>query len=286
MLDRARMRPLLPAARVVAPVVTAPLLLALSCSSAPAGTPAGDAAGEGGDASLDVVESGAACVFNRDCPDGQRCDCSSAGCRCAVGARGTGKAGIDACSSPLDCASGLCVEGTAGSVCSGPCDEGCGDKLARCVDVATIGRICARALPTGATGAFGGRTFTFDHAYFGWDLGDAGPVATTLELHAGSDGACPPPKKDPQGTIVVAGLPGLLAAKSYPGLTATLLGFDAALPVKSSAKTVSVALAALESCPSPSTGTCGFDTTVDLSFAEGTVAGRVHAVHCPSMDVK
>lgn len=263
-------------------LAAATLLAGVGCSSTNA--PPTEAAIDGG---LDAVEVGAACVFNQDCPDGQRCDCGAeTGCRCAIGPRGTGKAGVDPCASALDCASGLCVEAASGSVCSGPCAGGCGDKLPRCVDVATIGRICARALPTGATGTFGGRSFTFDHAYFGWDLGDAGPSATTLELHAGSDGTCPPPKKDPQGTIVVAGLPGAVVAKGYPGLTATLLGFDTALPIKSSAKSVTLSLASLEPCAAPPTSACGFDAKVDLVFAEGTVTGTVHAVHCPSMDVK
>lgn len=264
-------------------VVASTLVAAVGCGATPTAEPV-DAAGV--DAGADVAEASGPCVFNQDCPDDQRCDCTSSACRCAVGARGTGKAGVDPCTSPLDCASGLCVEATSGSVCSGPCDAGCGDKLPRCVDVATLGRICVRPSPTGATGTFGGRTFTFDRAYFGWDLGEAGPVATTLELTAGSDGACPPPKKDPLGTIVVAGLPFAVTATSYPGLTATLLGFDTALPIKSSAKSVALSLAALEPCTSPATGTCAFDATVNLSFAEGTVAGTVHAVHCASMDVK
>ena len=254
----------------------------LGCSSDPpasASTPA--------DAS--AVETGAACVFNTDCPIGQRCDCTADGCTCQLGARGTGKAGVDPCSSALDCESGLCVDAATGMVCSGPCAAGCGDKLPRCVDVATIGKICARepVAATGAVGKLSGRTWTFDRAFFGYDLGDAGPTATALELHAGSDGSCPPPKKDPQATVVIAGLPGKLAATSYPGSKATLLGFDPALPIKSTATDVKVDLGKLEACAAPDAAlSCSFDVSVSLVFPEGSVTGVVRAIRCPSMDTK
>lgn len=252
----------------------------LGCSSEPAAGAATDAA---------AAEASAACVFNRDCPADQRCDCTPDGCGCVVGARGAGKSGIDPCASALDCESGLCVEATAGMVCSGPCDAGCVDKLPRCVDVAGIGPICAREspAPAGAAGDLAGRKWSFDRAYFGYDLGDAGPTGTALELHAGSDGTCPPPKKDPQATVIVAGLPGKLAAASYPGLKATLLGFDPALPIKSTASSVEVDVAAIEACPPPDAAlACAFDVRVSLLFAEGSIVGNVRAVRCASMDVK
>lgn len=263
-------------------------LLALACALAACSSSGTDAPVDAGADTAATVESGAPCTFNQDCPDAQRCDCATDACRCAVGPRGKGKAGVDTCTSALDCETGLCVEGTTGFVCSGPCAAGCGAKLPRCVDVASLGPICARAVTSsGATGSFAGRTWAFDHAYFGWDLGDAGPVATSLELHAGSDGSCPPPKKDPQATVVVSGLPGALAAGSHPGLKATLLGLDPALPIKSSATSVTLSAAALEPCAAPDAArACAFDATVALSFAEGTIEGTVHAIHCPSMDLK
>ncbi|MBK7398605.1 MAG: hypothetical protein IPJ34_20480 [Myxococcales bacterium] len=141
--------------------------------------------------------------------------------------------------------------------------------------------------PTGATGSFAGRTWAFDHAYFGWDLGDAGPVATSLELHAGSDGSCPPAEEGSAGDGGGERPPGALAAASYPGLKATLLGLDPALPLKSSATSVTLSAAALEPCAAPDAArACAFDATVALAFAEGTIKGTVHAIHCPSMDVK
>ncbi len=254
------------------------LLAGLGCSSEPsAARPAGAAA----------VEAGGPCVFNDACPEGQRCECGDDACACRVGARGTGRSGVDACASGNDCESALCVASDAGSFCSGPCSAGCGDELPRCVDVATLGPICSPAVRavTGATGAFSGRPFTFDKAYFGYDLGDAGPLATSVELQTGSDGSCPPPKTDPRGTIVLAGLPGTLAARSY-AVKATLIGLDPALPLKSTASSVTLTLAALEPCAPPDARTCAFDATVTIAFPEGTVAGTVRAIHCDSMDVR
>lgn len=230
--------------------------------------------------------SASACVFNGDCPASQRCDCVDDGCTCHEGVRGTGASGVDACVSGADCASGLCVESSSGFVCSGPCDAGCGPKLPRCTDVAGIGRICTREVSSGATGSFSGRTWSFDHAYFGFDFGDAGPTATSLEIHAGSDGTCPPPKKDPQATLVVSGLPGALTATSYPAIKATLLGLDPALPLHATATSVKLSLSSIESCAAPDTFPCAFDASVDVAFAEGTVKGTVHAIHCASMDVR
>lgn len=254
----------------------------LGCSNETATTAPVDGGGEVSG------EAGVACTFNRDCPAAQRCDCAPSGCACAVGARGAGRSGVDPCASALDCESGLCVEAATGMVCSGPCDAGCGEKLPRCVDVAGIGPICARdaAAAAGAVGDLAGRKWSFDRAFFGYDFGDAGATGTALELHAGSDGTCPPPTRDPQATVVVAGLPAKLAAATYPGLKATLLGFDAALPVKSTASSVELEVSALEPCPPPDTLACAFAVTVSLAFPEGTIAGTVRAVRCPSMDLK
>ncbi len=94
---------------------------------------------------------GATCTLNRDCVADARCECSeAAGCACRTGVRGTGKNGLDTCTDGNDCASALCVEGP-GSVyyCSDECasDTGCTGKLPMCLDVAFIGKICARAAP-------------------------------------------------------------------------------------------------------------------------------------------
>ncbi|MEO7110294.1 MAG: hypothetical protein ABI183_07660, partial [Polyangiaceae bacterium] len=82
------------------------------------------------------------------CPASQRCECSEAtGCDCEDGARGTGKNGIDSCTTGDDCASSLCVEGPSGTnVCSDQCTDaaGCTGSLPLCDAIAGIGMICVR----------------------------------------------------------------------------------------------------------------------------------------------
>lgn len=115
--------------------------------AAPTDAPAGDAVSpsnpDGG--------AGATCVFNRDCADGLRCECSeTAGCACRPGARGTGRTGVTVCTSGNDCASSLCVEGPdARSYCSDECTTAamCGGMLPRCIEVSFVGRVCARVPP-------------------------------------------------------------------------------------------------------------------------------------------
>ncbi len=91
--------------------------------------------------------TGAACTFNRECSAADRCECIDSLCTCRTGARGTGKNGIDTCTSGNDCASSLCVEGSDGKeYCSDECatDASCSGALPRCLDVAGLGRICVR----------------------------------------------------------------------------------------------------------------------------------------------
>ncbi|MEO7096796.1 MAG: hypothetical protein ABI175_26290 [Polyangiales bacterium] len=94
------------------------------------------------------AEAGASCTFNRECPPTDRCECIDFDCRCRPGARGRGKNGVDTCTTGEDCASSLCAEGSDGkSYCSDECtsDATCGPALPRCIDVAGLGKICARA---------------------------------------------------------------------------------------------------------------------------------------------
>lgn len=253
------------------------LLLGCSSSESPAASPS--------DASSETAAM--SCNFNDDCADGRRCDCRLDGCTCEIGPRGTGKSGVDSCSSGYDCISGVCVEGTSGFVCSGRCSDGCGDKLPRCANITPFGEICVReppATPTGATGTFGANKFDFAHAFFGYDYADGGAIASTIELHAGYGGGCPPPKSDPRATIVVAGVPVPFVARVHDtGIKATLLGFDPALPIKSSATSAKVEIRAIEKCPSE---VCALDLGVSFAFAEGTVNGSVRATHCDSLDVR
>lgn len=91
------------------------------------------------------------CTFNTDCPTGERCECDEqTGCFCKVGARGTGKSGVDPCKSGDDCETALCNEGTDGSFyCSGPCesDSDCQSKLPICSNIAFLGKVCIRKKP-------------------------------------------------------------------------------------------------------------------------------------------
>lgn len=101
-------------------------------------------------AAPDVPSTNKACTFNADCIDSERCECTeSAGCFCKIGARGTGKSGVDICKDGNDCETALCVEGPkyqTSYYCSGPCssDADCGKMLPICSNIAFIGKICIR----------------------------------------------------------------------------------------------------------------------------------------------
>lgn len=90
------------------------------------------------------------CNVNADCAADQRCECEDeVGCMCAIGVRGTGRNGIDACTSGNDCASALCVEGPEPAdtfYCSDECEsnDDCGGMLPRCIGLLGI---CARTPP-------------------------------------------------------------------------------------------------------------------------------------------
>jgi hypothetical protein len=68
-----------------------------------------------------------------------------------TGVRGTGQLGVDTCTDSNDCASALCVEGPVDGTfyCSDECtDDGdCAGQLPRCIDIAFVGRVCARIPP-------------------------------------------------------------------------------------------------------------------------------------------
>ena len=95
----------------------------------------------------DETNRDGACVFNRECPADQRCDCVDYVCGCADGGRGYGVNGVDTCTVGGDCASSLCVEGSgADFYCTDACgtNDDCVAALPECIDVAFIGRICTR----------------------------------------------------------------------------------------------------------------------------------------------
>lgn len=90
---------------------------------------------------------GAACSFNVDCPSDQRCECSDdTGCACAIGARGTAKAG-EPCQTGDDCTSALCLQGPNNAyVCSDQCTQAsdCPPNLPLCQNISFVGQICTR----------------------------------------------------------------------------------------------------------------------------------------------
>lgn len=119
----------------------------VAVDSALADTASGDATTSADIATGDVA-TGGACNFNRECAATDRCECIDFTCACRPGARGTGKNGVDACTSGNDCASSVCTEGSDGKdYCSDECVTAadCGEKLPRCLDVTGLGRICVRA---------------------------------------------------------------------------------------------------------------------------------------------
>ena len=93
----------------------------------------------GKDANGPGVE-GTECAFNRDCQLALRCECDEGVCECKPGARGTGKNGVETCTSGNDCESSICVEGPSGSFCSDECadDKDCTGNLPSCFPIIGI----------------------------------------------------------------------------------------------------------------------------------------------------
>ncbi len=240
-------------------------------------------------ADVDPREGGGACSFNRDCVASERCACSDAdGCRCAPGARGTGRAGVDRCASGDDCESALCVEGAGGAfVCSAPCAgaSDCPAALPRCLSVATVGRFCARdpsaTADAGATisltARFGTRTGSFDRAQHGVDGADG----VYVEAHYGGDPACPTMSSPtPRRTFVLSGVrAGRGVQTEADGVTASLLDFGGDLVSAPVARATAVRVTPREVTP-------GASVSLDVSatFPGGSVEGSFVAPHCASLD--
>jgi hypothetical protein len=266
----------------------------LATSDAPDTTATTDASDDTAPADvLDVVETreaGGACSYNRDCVSSERCACStSAGCRCAPGTRGTGRAGLDRCTSGDDCESALCVEANGGiSLCSAPCAAAseCPAALPRCLSVPTVGRFCARdpsatvdaGAPITLTARFGARTGPFDRAQHGVE----GTDRVYLEAHFGGDPACPSmTSPTPQRTFVLSGVRASVTTvqTEADGVTASLLDFSGDL--------VSVPLARASSVRvTPRSIVRGTSVSLDVTatFAGGTIEGSLVAPHCASLD--
>jgi hypothetical protein len=289
----------------------------LACEATPAVAPA-DAAPDLAADRLDVVppdaapdaapdvaldSSGRTCSFNRDCPDVERCACEeSAGCRCLVGPRGTGRAGVDVCTSGDDCASALCVEANgAVSLCSDACTAAseCPGALPRCLSVPLVGRFCARdPAATGDAGApdapagcpgecarttlqgtFGAMRGAFDRAQHG----NAGSAGLRVEAHFGGDPACPnETSPTPRRTVVITGLRATADATPQTeadGVRATLFDFGGELVSEPLVRATAVRVTPRAWMRS---GYVSLD--VSLSFPGGTITGGLFAPHCPSLD--
>jgi hypothetical protein len=261
------------------------------------GAPLDDAA-----AAIDARGSGATCSFNEDCLADERCQCAGGVCACVVGVRGTGVAGVSACVSGDDCASGLCLEGPGGGLlCSAPCrvSAECPAALPRCLDVALVGRICARDPSAGADagiadggelpgctgscastaldGVFVPNRGPFDRAQHG--LTTTGDVR--IEAHLGGDPACPTESSPtPDRTLILAGIAPTMAAQTEAdGVRATLLDFRNILIENPLSRAQRVRVTPIAVSPGAAVA-----YTVEATFAEGTITGRVYAPHCASLD--
>jgi hypothetical protein len=247
---------------------------------------------------VDVREGGGSCSFNRDCIATERCECSeSSGCRCTVGTRGTGQAGVDACTSGNQCASALCLEGSGGSmVCSEPCMTAseCPRALPRCIQVAFVGRICVRdpsattdggtaldVTPTAMlTGRFGTRTGGFDRAQHGV----SGTNGVYVEAYAGGDLGCPTmTSRTPQRTLVISGIRADVSAVQTEagGVTASLLDFTGDLVSVPVVRATAVRL-------TPRSIDRGVSVSFEITatFPGGTITGSFTAGHCTSLDAR
>lgn len=218
--------------------------------------------------------------------------------------RGTGRAGIDACTDGNDCETALCLEGASNAlVCSQPCQTAaeCPASLPRCLDVPFVGRICARdpasagdagatdaAVIDGCTGAcatttlnasIGGHTGAFDRAQHG----TSGTDGIYVEAHFGGDPACPTQTSPtPARTLVVNGLRSAAAGTvltEADGVTASLLDFDGSLTSAPIDRATAVRATARYVAR-------GAYVSFDLvaTFPDGTISGGFFAPHCASLD--
>lgn len=143
---------------------------------------------------------------------------------------------------------------------------------------------------TTATATFGGKTISFDRAQFGVVTDAAGSVVQ-IELHEGGEAACPTETSPtPLRTLILAGLKLPLAAgtRTYAdGARATLLDFKGDVlagpePARATAVTVSIESARVRADAFAEGDSVVLD--LDATFPDGTVAGRVVAARCASMD--
>jgi hypothetical protein len=248
------------------------------------------------DATVDVEmdagsrEAGGTCSFNQDCVAAERCSCTtSEGCRCVVGARGTGRPGTDTCNSGDECASAVCVEANGGvSRCSTACAgaSNCPTELPRCISVSFVGRICVRdpsmtagdaGAGTALTGRFGARTAGFERAQHG----RAGTDRVYLEAHSGGDPACPTMMSpSPRRTLVVSGVRvGTAVQTEADGVTASLLDFTGELVTAPIVRATAVRVTPRAINPGTSVS-----LEINATFPGGTITGTVLAPHCDSLD--
>jgi hypothetical protein len=299
------MRPLLCTAlcAALAACETSPTTPAVDASTERMDVPPPDAAPDVTAPEVALDSSGRTCSFNRDCPDAERCECEeSAGCRCLVGARGAGRAGVDVCTTGNDCASALCVEANGGvSRCSDACAAAseCPSELPRCIAVPLVGRFCARDpaatgdagtadAPADCQGAcaqttlqatFGAMRGAFDRAQHG----NAGASGLRVEAHFGGDPACPSPTSPtPRRTVVFTGVRATADATPQTeadGVRATLFDFGGDLVSAPLVRATSVRVV-----PRAWMRSGYVSLQVTVTFPGGTITGGLFAPHCPSLD--
>jgi hypothetical protein len=100
-----------------------------------AAAPADDTATPADDTATTPATCEKECFFNVECADSERCAETEGqlyGC-CEAGARGTAATG-EPCTKGANCASGVCIEVTDGSLCTEPCtaSDTCPTSLPKC----------------------------------------------------------------------------------------------------------------------------------------------------------
>ena len=183
--------------------------------------------------------------------------------------------------------------------------EGSPDQLA--VDVTPAPDDGGAGLPKSCSGTcatqtltvtFGSTTVPIERAVYGVDKDAQGQPGVYIEaLHGGFTGCPQQSSPTTDRTLIISGLPLPLdttAITKTDGLVVSLLDYKGdLLPTKpvTKATAASVTFVAADVCPGcvgkPAPSHPGGFVALDLSatFPEGTVSGRLYAVHCDSLDL-
>lgn len=204
-----------------------------------------------------------------------------------------------------------CSDDAAPAVDLGPADApvadwaGMPDQLA--ADVTPTPDGSGGGLPKSCSGScakqtltvtFGSTTVPIERAVYGVDKDAQGKPGIYIEaLHGGFTGCPQQSSPTTDRTLIISGLPLPLdttAITKTDGLVVSLLDYKGdLLPSKpvTKATAASVTFVAADVCPGcvgkPAPSHPGGFVALDLSatFPEGTVSGRLYAVHCDSLDL-